>query len=295
MMIDRGLSSKAFYFLGDSGTGKTTLAQCLCNELKIDALSITSIAGAEVNAEFVRKLSASIHCSSLFDMSSEGWQAVIVDEAHSMSGQAVQLWLPLLERLPAKRLICFTSNAGLEAYGAFSGALMSRCAVFSLELDKEAAAQHVAKIASDENLNGQPIEAYRALMKDCDWNIRAALQRVECGVMLKPYIETTKAISDEKRIEAIRSTIFTDEERIAKLCAALPSKPIEYVSVETFEASKKATQARIQHKSAKRTGSGFGSIESEIKRELEYGKKLCAGSPKHSFHLARLAALEAQR
>lgn len=183
LMLSRGMSSKAIYLLGESGTGKDTIANVLCAELSIDELSITRVAGADFNAEFVRKLENDFSMSGLFDTGA-GWKACLVSEAHGMSKQAVQLLLPFLEKLPAKRLVLFTSNAGLQAYAEFSGALFSRCAVYSLDLDIDAAASHVAKIADTENLNGQPHAAYVALLKRCDGNIRAALQCVEKGEML---------------------------------------------------------------------------------------------------------------
>lgn len=256
LMLSRGLSSKAFYFLGASGTGKDSLAQALCNELAIDDLSISFVAGADCNAEYVRTLEEDFNNSSLFSVG-DGWKACIVSEAHSMSRQAVQLLLPFLERLPKNRLVIFTSNAGLEAYAEFSGALFSRCAVFHLDINEESAAVHASKIAESEGLNGRPIQEYRNLIRACDGNLRAALQQIQQGRMLRPF-EASKPIAVSKQHAVQREK-----------------------HVEPIKAPK-----------VKRIASG--SLQERIDNEIAFGAKFFAGSKKYTLHIARLTALKAE-
>jgi hypothetical protein len=49
----------------------------------------------------------------------------------------------------------------------------------------EAFAVQAQAIAKFEELDGQPVEAYRKLVKDCDGNMRMILQRIEGGEMLQ--------------------------------------------------------------------------------------------------------------
>lgn len=191
-MLARGMPSKAIFFIGDSGTGKDTISQALIAELGIPSMLVQEFAGADFGVDVVRRLIEDWNHTSLFD-DGDSWRCCLVSEAHGITPAAVQLLLWFLERLPKKRLLLFTSNAALECYGGFNAAFMSRCMVCPLNLDHEAAAEYVAQIATTENLNGQPIAAYRALLARCQGNIRAALQAVESGIMLKPWKEPVEA------------------------------------------------------------------------------------------------------
>lgn len=192
LWLSRGAHSSAFYLTGASGSGKTTTARALVAELKIDDRDVMQIGGADCLKESVQGVRENF---ALAAWGESNWKAVIIDEAHAMSVRAVQAWLPYLEELPARRLVLFTSTESLDCdlYGNFTGPLASRCKVYSLDADLDAFASHAATIAANENLNGQPLEAYRALIRRCDGNLRAALQKIEAGEMLKPY--TAPAVS----------------------------------------------------------------------------------------------------
>lgn len=184
------LSGSAVYLIGASGTGKTTIARALCNDLAIDDRDLFAIVGQDCTADFVRKLQYDFQLSA---WGNSGWKVCIVDEAHAISRAGVQCLLKYLEELPRNRLVIFTSTEGNETdlYGNFTGPLFSRCKVFNLSLDIDEAARHVAKVAQSENLDGQEHAAYVRLMAECKGNIRAALQAVECGRMKQCLTSTT--------------------------------------------------------------------------------------------------------
>ena len=54
----------------------------------------------------------------------------------------------------------------------------------SFTLRGESNAIRARQIAQAEHLDGQPLEAYVALAKECGCNMRKILQRVEAGEML---------------------------------------------------------------------------------------------------------------
>ncbi len=280
-MIERGTVAGAHWLLGASGTGKTTIARSLCNDLGVGDMDLFLRGGADCDVEFVRNLISTFGLSTWFD---SGWKAAIIDEAQAITPRAVQALLPFLEALPAKRLILFTSNICKDdLFGEFQGPLFSRCKVWELSLDEESAAQHVAKIASDEGLNGQPIAAYRALLAKCEGNIRAALQRVEQGEML---CTSTKSDVNTVRLEQNLGEVSSQwkpHERILSTSAGLG----------VGHGQTKSTSARPALKTPSTIKNT--ALESQIAAEVERGKKFCVGSVKWGLHKDRLAELEAQR
>lgn len=202
-LIGRGMHSTAIYLHGPSGTGKTTIARALVNELNIAEMDLTTIGGADCLKSAVQDVIGNFSLSAWGDSQ---WKAVIVDECHAMSDTAVQCWLPYLESLPPRRLVIFTTTRApkTDLYGEFSEPMLSRCKVFELSADRQAFAIHASMIASAEHLNGQPIEAYRGLIEQCGGNLRAALQKIESGFMLVDVnvVQLPKPPADIKAIAA---------------------------------------------------------------------------------------------
>jgi DNA polymerase-3 subunit gamma/tau len=181
----RGLSGRAYWISGQSGTGKTTIARLLACELadddyieEIDASSVTPAALVRIE-----------RAMQLFSFG-KGGRAYIVNEAHGLSKAAVRQLLVLLERLPSHVVVIFTTTT--EAQETFfedktdAAPLLSRCLRF--DLARRGLAQPFAELAREiaekEGLNGRPIEHYVRLCKDNRNNLRAVLQAIETGAML---------------------------------------------------------------------------------------------------------------
>jgi replication-associated recombination protein RarA len=99
----------AFVFHGETGTGKTSAALAVANELGADSeWAVHKISSGEMDAEAVATALKSLRFCACG--SGSGWKAVICDEADSMSAKAKQLWLSALENLPPKTVIIFTTN-----------------------------------------------------------------------------------------------------------------------------------------------------------------------------------------
>lgn len=188
-----GYTGGALWISGPSGTGKTTLAHLVAASLGASAFDVTELDGDNCNVEAVRALEKSIGlCGGLFGGS--GWRVVIVNEAHAMTSRAVQAWLTLLEKLPAKRLVIFTTtqsgdgtaNSGANLFGDFDGPLLSRCMVFPLSSYglKKAFAVRLKSVAEVEHLDGQPLAKYERCIAECHNNLRMAYGVVESGAML---------------------------------------------------------------------------------------------------------------
>lgn len=173
----------AIWLEGASGIGKSCIAQALAAAVGADTFMTDEIDGDQCNVERVRQLSETIN---LYGWGGTGWRVYIIDEAHGMTDRAVQAWLTLLERLPARRLIIFTTTEPLsDIFGKFSHPFKRRVKYIKLSNQGlcESFARLAMKIATRENLNGKPLPDYVKLMKRCGNSLGDALQEIQLGKM----------------------------------------------------------------------------------------------------------------
>ena len=118
--------SKCFIFHGTNGTGKTSAALAMANELcgGADAWhGVTSIPSGELNAETIRDLR--LNTLAQHTWQGTGWKVIIADEADNLHSQAEFCALSIMENLPAKVVLIFTTNNAEK----FTPRFKSRCEV----------------------------------------------------------------------------------------------------------------------------------------------------------------------
>ena len=181
----RGLTGRAYWLSGQSGTGKTTIARLIAAEVASEWCT-EEVDATDLSAARVRELERQSACMGLGD---KPGRAFIVNEAHGLNKATVRQLLTTLERIQAHVVWVFTTTVdGQEAL--FEGIddahpLLSRCVDLPLarrDLAK-AFAGRARKIAEKEGLNGRPTEAYVRLCQKHRNNLRAVLQAVEAGDM----------------------------------------------------------------------------------------------------------------
>ena len=183
----RGLAGRAYWLSGQSGTGKTTIARLLADELA-DEMMVD-----EVDAETLTptRLQEWERSGALRGWG-KGGRVYIVNEAHGMGKAVLRQLLVTLERIPSHVVWIFTTTREGEKnlFGDHEDAhpLMSRCCELPLTTQGLAKpfAERARDIAQAEGLNGQPLSAYVRLLQSCKNNMRQALQRIENGEMLPP-------------------------------------------------------------------------------------------------------------
>lgn len=170
--------ASAWLLEGESGIGKTTAALCVAEALA-GPLDLRHVNGCDVNAEAVRTWADSLRFAPC---KADGWRVLVIDEADRMSHAAQVLFLSLLEQLPPRALVLFTSNER----GDFEPRFLSRVKVlhFTTQGLAKAGASRLVNIATAEGFTITEAEAVKMLQKAKN-NVRAAIQALELRAMLE--------------------------------------------------------------------------------------------------------------
>jgi DNA polymerase III delta prime subunit len=169
----------ALWIQGPSGSGKTTAAHLIAKQLGADpVMDVLELDGDKCAKVDVHALETRFGLKAW----SGGFRVCIVNESHAMTDGAVKAWLTLLERIPNKVAVVFSTTAASKGlFGADEGPLLSRCIQVSLTNQglAEAFAARAQQIAEAEGLGGAEAKEYLALVRACKNNFRAVLSQIE--------------------------------------------------------------------------------------------------------------------
>lgn len=184
----RGLAGRAYWITGQSGTGKTTIANLIAREIA-EGANVEELDASALTVADLRDVERSAAIYGMGDKCGRVW---IINEAHGLRAAVVrQLLVFLEERLPSHCAIIFTTTNEGEAK-LFEGTddanpLLSRCLPVPLarrDLAKPFAAR-ARTIAQAEGMDGGRTDAqWLRLVQDHGNNLRAVLQAVDAGEML---------------------------------------------------------------------------------------------------------------
>ena len=181
-----GLAGRAYFLTGQSGTGKSTIARLIAQEVA-DPFLIEEVDAAALTVAQLQSLEGEMQLSGWGEKSG---RAYLINEAHALRKPVIRQLLVLLERIPAHVVIVFTTtcegqDALFEDYDDASP-LLSRCLRLDLarrDLSRPFA-ERAKQIAMAEGIDGLPIEHYVKLAQACKNNLRAMLQAIDAGDLL---------------------------------------------------------------------------------------------------------------
>lgn len=184
----RGTLAGGNYWLsGLSGTGKSTIADLIANEIAHSAC-VHEFCGRNLGVDDVAAMRREMSVRGF----APGGRVVICNEAHTMRKATIEALLDACDQrtLPAHACWIFTSTlkGSASLFEDYDDAhpLLSRCTKLELTADglAFAFAERAQQIARAEGLDfDAPIERYHALLVECELNLREALNRIEAGEM----------------------------------------------------------------------------------------------------------------
>ena len=226
-VLARGVGGRAFWLTGLSGSGKTTMALLIAGEVSSDLAREECEAGALTPAK-LRDLERTYACKPLPMDGKVGW-AIICNEAHRLRRDTVAALLDVLERLPSYVTWCFTTTKQGKASlfeddkSGDCAPLVSRCTEIVLEdgqKTNEALAVRAKLVSERAGLDVYPDWVYRCGIDDCQGNLRALLQRIESGQLVK----TVKAFLRAQLARPVSEVPSAKRQEIQKMLASLDSK-----------------------------------------------------------------------
>lgn len=180
-LIDRPYQS-AWFFLGASGTGKTTMALAIGAEMPAQ---IHHVPSKECTLETVKEIARQCHFMprQFNDWTPCRMHLVIIDEADQMSYPAQLAFLSLLDStgFPPNTIFIFTGNSTDNLEARF----MSRVRVldFSSYGISGAVTELLQKVWLSETSNPVETPNFQRIVKDSCNNVRASLMALETEIM----------------------------------------------------------------------------------------------------------------
>lgn len=163
----------SYLFTGPSGVGKTTLARIVGRELKVTDRNVLEIdAATNSGVDSMRRLKTQVDTPGF---GNDTTRLLIIDECHSLSKQAWQSWLKIVEEPPSHLFIVFCTTES----GKVPRTIKTRCQSFDLKsVSIKDIEQLLDEICFAEQIK-PPEGALRLMASNADGSVRQALVNLQ--------------------------------------------------------------------------------------------------------------------
>lgn len=172
--------SSAWFSLGASGVGKSSLANALALEIvgEDTTFNLHRIPSQACTVEEVVRVCEFCNYIPLNGQ----FHVVIVDEADRMSTAAQIAFLSILDNIPPKTIILFTANSARGLEDRF----LSRCRVLIFETESLAKELpiYLGRVYKKETRHSLPLAMCEKIAADSNYNVRDALMNLEIEIIL---------------------------------------------------------------------------------------------------------------
>ena len=181
-----GFAGQAIWISGPTGTGKSTLARIIADE--VGDWTVEEMDAQDLTLDYLREFKHRCACKPLVGES----HSLIVNEAHKLNDRTVSYLQTFLEdeRVQNNATVIFTTTdyGQQRLFGTKSDAFpfLSRCILVELKIDEPtmvAFRDYLMRTADKLKLNGKPVAEYDSLLVRCQGNMRMALQEIAAGKM----------------------------------------------------------------------------------------------------------------
>jgi replication-associated recombination protein RarA len=184
----RGLGGRAILLTGESGTGKTTIARLIAQEIA-KPFAIVELDAQRVTLEMLRELDRSCHGRPL----GGGYHCFIINECHGLNTRVVSELQTILESPHVQRtstwIFTTTTKGQKHLFDTKFDAVPFLSRAVPIELDWRGSeldfAIRARDIAQKEGLDGRGIDEYLKLATEHKCNLRSMLNAIDAGELLE--------------------------------------------------------------------------------------------------------------